>query len=104
MVDAINAEIFLTRRNNPAAQPSYPGINIGDGRCTFPPPLRLTAMSAQSTGSCRDLNFDPLILPTGIAPSADPILAARSGVYAHSFNRRQWEIARGKASNGEASP
>jgi len=58
--------------------------------------LELTHLAGQATGPCRDLNFDPLILPTGIAASSDPILAARSGVYAHSFNRRQWEIARGK--------
>jgi len=65
--------------------------------------LELTAITDQATGPCRDVNFDPLILPTGIAASADPILAARSGVYAHSFNRRQWEIARGQATS-EAVP
>jgi len=59
--------------------------------------LDITTITDQGTASCRDLNFDPLILPTGIAASNDPILAARSGVYAHSFNRRQWEIARGQA-------
>jgi len=61
--------------------------------------LDITAIAAQGTASCRDLNFDPLILPPGIAASNDPILAARSGVYAHSFNRRQWEIARGQATS-----
>jgi len=64
--------------------------------------LELTAMSDQATGPCRDINFDPLILPTGIAASDDPILAARTGTYAHSFNRRQREIARGL--HPEASP
>ncbi|MNC81585.1 Catalase-related peroxidase precursor [compost metagenome] len=44
-------------------------------------------------GACRDLNFDPLILPSGIEPSADPILAARSAAYAESFNRRSREAA-----------
>lgn len=59
--------------------------------------LELTATSEQAADACRDINFDPLILPKGIAPSDDPILAARSAVYAQSFNRREWEIASGKA-------
>ncbi|MGE8214764.1 MAG: catalase family peroxidase [Stenotrophomonas maltophilia] len=58
--------------------------------------LSLTAMQPQATGACRDLNFDPLILPSGITGSNDPILAARSAVYSHSFNRREREIANGK--------
>ncbi|MDF0606403.1 catalase family peroxidase [Neisseriaceae bacterium TC5R-5] len=40
---------------------------------------------------CKNLNFDPLILPPGIAPSADPILSARSAAYSESFNRRMRE-------------
>lgn len=51
----------------------------------------------QATGACRDVNFDPLILPPGVQGSADPILAARSSVYSASFNRRQAEVARGDA-------
>ena len=54
--------------------------------------------SAQTTGACRDINFDPLILPTGVEGSGDPVLAARSAVYSASFNRRERDIARGKAS------
>lgn len=50
---------------------------------------------AQATGACRDVNFDPLILPAGVEGSSDPILAARSSVYAVSFDRRQREIASG---------
>ncbi|CAD7733297.1 Catalase-related peroxidase [Xanthomonas hydrangeae] len=50
----------------------------------------------QATGPCRDLNYDPLILPKGIAGSNDPILAARSSVYSQSFNRREHEIANGQ--------
>ena len=41
--------------------------------------------------NCRDINFDPLILPSGIAASDDPVLLARSGVYARSFTRREGE-------------
>jgi catalase len=37
------------------------------------------------------LNFDPLVLPAGIAPSDDPLLSARSAVYSRSFTRRAGE-------------
>ena len=49
---------------------------------------------SQIDGPCRDINFDPLILPDGIEPSNDPLLAARSSAYAVSFNRRIREEAK----------
>lgn len=39
-------------------------------------------------GLCQDIAFDPLVLPPGIEPSADPVLAARSAPYAVSLSRR----------------
>ena len=54
--------------------------------------------SAQSDGDCRDINYDPTILPDGLKPSADPLLAARSSAYAVSYNRRTHEEAQGLAS------
>lgn len=53
--------------------------------------LVLEQVDAPEQGACRDLNFDPLILPTGIEASNDPILAARSSAYSESFNRRSRE-------------
>lgn len=61
--------------------------------------LTINHAEPQANGPCRDLNFDPLILPTGIAGSADPVLHARSSVYSVSFNRREREISQGKARN-----
>jgi catalase len=49
---------------------------------------------SQIDGPCRDVNFDPLILPAGIEASEDPLLAARSAAYAVSFDRRTREEAR----------
>lgn len=66
--------------------------------------LTLDHAEAQATGACRDLNFDPLILPAGIEGSDDPILAARSAVYSVSFNRRQQEIGRGEAPDATGAP
>jgi catalase len=50
--------------------------------------------SAQSDGDCRDINYDPTILPAGLKVSDDPLLAARSSAYAVSYNRRTHEEAR----------
>jgi catalase len=41
-----------------------------------------------SSGSCTDINYDPLVLPSGIEPSDDPLLSARSAAYARSFTLR----------------
>jgi catalase len=47
----------------------------------------------QIDGPCRDVVFDPTILPDGIAASSDPLLAARSATYSESFRRRTQEEA-----------
>lgn len=59
--------------------------------------LEVTGLHDQARGPCRDINFDPTIVPTGIVLSDDPVLAARSGVYSQSFNARVREIGRGLA-------
>jgi catalase len=48
----------------------------------------------EASGPCRDLNYDPTILPDGIERSDDPLLVARSAAYANSFDRRTAELAR----------
>jgi len=45
----------------------------------------------QATGPCRDINYDPLVLPAGIEGSDDPLLSARSAVYAATHYRRLQE-------------
>ncbi len=49
--------------------------------------------SPQMNGACRDINFDPTVLPGGIKTSDDPLLAARSAAYAVSYQRRTREEA-----------
>jgi catalase len=51
-------------------------------------------VSSEGGGSCADINFDPLVLPSGIVPSDDPLLSARSAVYARSFTLRTSEKLR----------
>ncbi|MBI1189815.1 MAG: catalase [Tepidisphaera sp.] len=53
--------------------------------------LTLDRIESEDTSPVRDVNFDPLILPDGIAGSDDPLLSARSAVYSESFTRREGE-------------
>jgi catalase len=55
--------------------------------------LVIDRMQPQDSGPCRDVNYDPTVLPAGIEASADPLLAARSAAYADSFLRRTAEEA-----------
>jgi catalase len=47
--------------------------------------------SGEDGGPCTDVNHDPLVLPSGIEPSDDPLLSARSAAYARSFTLRAGE-------------
>ena len=53
--------------------------------------LTLTDIETEGPGNTRDVNFDPLVLPDGIEPSEDPLLSARSAVYAASYRARTGE-------------
>jgi catalase len=53
--------------------------------------VTVAALQTEADGNCRDINFDPLVLPSGIAPSDDPLLSARSAAYSVSFTRRARE-------------
>ena len=53
--------------------------------------LTLDQVESDDNGPATDINFDPLVLPDGIAPSDDPLLSARSAVYSQSYTRRAGE-------------
>jgi catalase len=55
--------------------------------------LVVQKIEAEADGPCRDINFDPTLLPAGMSTSADPFPAARSAAYAVSYNRRTAEAA-----------
>jgi catalase len=50
--------------------------------------LKVTAVSEDSGGACRDITFVPTVLPKGVEPSSDPMLAARAAPYAVGIGRR----------------
>ena len=55
--------------------------------------LVIASMQSQQSGECRDINYDPTVLPAGIQISDDPLLPARSAAYADSYLRRTTEEA-----------
>jgi catalase len=53
--------------------------------------LVVQKIEAERDGPCRDINFDPTVLPTGIRTSDDPFPAARSAAYMKSYDLRTAE-------------
>nr|WP_192722361.1 catalase family peroxidase [Mycobacterium sp. OAS707] len=76
-----------------------PGDPIADATQAWPSDRRtvdagvltLTTVETEAAGNARDVNFDPLVLPDGVEPSDDPLLSARSAVYAASYRARTGE-------------
>lgn len=76
-----------------------PGDPSADPSKSWPPDRRqvtagtlvVQTIYPEANGPCRDLNFDPTVLPSGMHVSDDPFPAARSAAYAVSFNRRTAE-------------
>lgn len=82
-----------------------PGDAIDDASIAWPANRRridagtlvIDASQPQAHGACRDVNFDPLVLPRGIEPTDDPLLKERAAVYAESHRRRLADEARMRA-------
>ncbi|MEY9501964.1 catalase [Bradyrhizobium diazoefficiens] len=53
--------------------------------------LIVQRIEPERDGPCRDINFDPTVLPQGIRVSDDPFPAARSSVYRKSYDLRAAE-------------
>lgn len=85
----------LADPGDPVDDPSQPWPS--ERRQVVAGTLEVRSVADQRLGGCRDVNFDPTLVPPGIELSADPVLAARAGIYSHSYNARLREIAQGKA-------
>jgi catalase len=78
---------------------AQPGDPTDDATLPWPPDRRqvdagtltIDQIESDDTSPARDINFDPLVLPHGMAASDDPLLSARSAVYMQSFTRREGE-------------
>ncbi len=78
---------------NPGDQTSDPSKTWPEGRRTVDVgTLVVKQIEAERDGPCRDINFDPTILPSGIKVSDDPFPAARSAAYAKSYDLRTSEV------------
>jgi catalase len=77
---------------NPEDPTSDPSKAWPEGRRTVDVgTLVVQEIVAERDGPCRDINFDPTILPKGIKVSDDPFPAARSAAYAKSYDLRTSE-------------
>jgi catalase len=74
---------------DPTADPSK--VWPADRRTLEVGVLTVQQVEAERDGPCRDINFDPTVLPPGIRTSDDPFPAARSSAYAKSYDRRTAE-------------
>ncbi len=81
------------------AQVAGPGDPTADPSKAWPADRRVVTLGTltaqkiepEADGPCRDINFDPTVLPDGVAVSDDPFPAARSAVYAKSYDLRSAE-------------
>jgi len=56
--------------------------------------LKVTSVAEDGAGACLTITFNPLVLPKGVVPSDDPMIAARSAPYAVGLGRRLGEGAK----------
>ena len=97
-------QVTVADPTDPTADPSKPWpadrhtVNAGI--------LVVSQVQPERDGLCRDLNYDPTVLPDGITTSDDPFPAARSAAYAVSYDARTAEAAdypRTVPAHGEAA-
>ncbi len=56
--------------------------------------LKIISVAQDSGGPCLTITYNPLLLPKGVVPSADPLIAARAAPYAVGLARRLGEGAK----------
>lgn len=81
--------VVLAKPGDPTADPSQAWAD--DRRQVEVGTLVVNKIEPEPNGACRDLNFDPTVLPPGMRTSDDPFPAARSAAYSVSYNRRTAE-------------
>jgi catalase len=81
--------VTVANSGDPTADPSKAWPD--DRRSVEVGTLVVQQIEAEPDGPCRDINFDPTVLPSGMRTSDDPFPAARSSAYAKSYDRRAAE-------------
>jgi len=81
--------VMVANPGDPTADPNkaWPAdrrtVNVGT--------LVVQQIEPERDGPCREINFDPTVLPAGITTSDDPFPSARSAAYSRSYNSRTAE-------------
>jgi len=81
-----NMVLTIANPEDDVANPAIPWE--GNHQQIIAAKLTISSIQREEEGKCESINFDPLILSSGFAPSEDPILKARRSIYAVSFGRR----------------
>ena len=81
--------VTIANPGDPTADPSKAWPQ--DRRTVEVGTLIVQTVEAERDGPCRDINFDPTVLPNGIQISDDPFPAARSAAYSRSYDLRTAE-------------
>jgi catalase len=82
-------QVTIANAGDPTADPSKAWPD--DRRSVDVGALIVSEIEAERDGPCRDINFDPAVLPNGVRTSDDPFPAARSSAYRVSYDRRTAE-------------
>ena len=86
-----NLMVTVANPGDPTADPTkaWPAdrrtVNVGM--------LTVQQIETEADGPCRDINYDPVVLPAGMSTSDDPMPAARSAAYAVSYDSRTAEAS-----------
>ena len=94
--------VTVANSGDPTADPSKPWP--ADRRTIEVGTLTAQQIQAERDGPCRDINFDPTVLPSGMRTSDDPFPAARSAAYAKSYDLRTAEAKDYPRTTTEAKP
>jgi len=81
--------VTVANPGDPTADPSKAWPE--DRRTVEVGTLTVQQIEPDRDGPCRDINFDPTVLPSGMRTSDDPFPAARSAAYAKSYDLRTAE-------------
>jgi catalase len=81
--------VTVAAPGDPTADPSKAWPS--DRRTVDVGTLVVRQVQPERDGPCRDINFDPTVLPAGVTTSDDPFPAARSSAYRVSYDRRTAE-------------
>jgi catalase len=94
--------VTVANPGDPSADPSKAWPE--DRRTVEVGTLTVQQIEPERNGPCRDINFDPTVLPSGIRTSDDPFPAARSSVYAKSYDLRTAEAKDYPRTAADAKP